>query len=761
MVSLLVFVALTVPAWRIKGKVGLSGILPFLGLALALIVIARGSREQLFAYPVLLASFLLLPMREDHESGERESLALGVFIYSILVYLEIHVPSFWYFIHSSGLRLSALSGRMIGQDYLLGQTAAGVPVLLLFLSYYCAVAISARRGGIVYLIKCLVLSLAVQAAVLALLTPLAILIQAKAPSWDLLLFNPSAFVFAGLLLPLLVRKPERRPSREGGYRFGLIIALGIISLVLSIFVTIRPSPGTGTGRITILDKGYLNWNVPFYGKYGHKSGGMFGYLPKLLRACGYDVEISDEIGRESLSGTDALVVINVLEYFSEEEKESVVEFVRGGGGLLALGDHTGVKGIRGPFNDLLEPFGIEFIFDSATFLSKGWGEETDLFPHPITHGLYSPHEMDIWVGAGLGVTRPARPVVLAKYGFSDIGSITAFERAYLGNRIFDPGEQLGDLVLAALSDFGKGRVLVFGDTSSFQNGAMVTSYRFVSRVASWLTSGGSYGPWRTLILPLLALVIAVTAAVRRDMLALGVIGASLLIGTTIGLVPRRMERSVPLEMPTAVIDDSHFGRFNKLTWFDDCCGGLQYNLMRGGYFPLMMQRFEEDQIMGSDILVFMAPVRPFSAGEIDVMERFMEKGGWILYACGFDEADGSRGFLEHMGLKVLDVPLTNFTDSLGVWDVRVNKGWGIEVAAPGARIIAERFGYPYMVELRRGRGGIILIADSTFLLNQNLEAMNTYFKDNVHFFKELLERIRGEPGAGPAGSDEKQPGVRS
>jgi hypothetical protein len=745
---LLIFTALSLPPRGFRT----SHILPAFGLLLTLAVIVRGSYEAVFVFPFYLATLLLLPKRPDHGEGEREALVIGVFIYSALALLQFYVPGMWHLFHSWGLVISRFSGLLIGQSYLLGRTPSGVPLFLMFLSYYFALALFAREEGFRYYIKMVVLLLIAQVVVLVLLTPLAILIQIKGPAFDVLLLNPEVFLFAGFCLTLRAKRPEMS-TPEAGFKLLWAFAPGIIALVIAIVLALRPSPGEPGGKVLLYDQGYMNWRTPVYGKYGHKSGGMFGYLPKMLTAAGYEVETVDSLSRENISGADAIVVINVLDYFSEGEKDAVRQFVREGGGLLALGDHTGVQGIRGPFNDLLEPYRIEFLFDSASFLTKGWGEEAIAIPHPVTHGLYSPSEMDIWVGASLQIRPPARPVIVGRYGYSDIGDIAAVDHAYLGNRVYDPGEQLGDIVLVAANDYGRGRVLVFGDTSSFQNSAMVSSYRFVNRVFSWLTSGGSYGAMKTIILPLLLAVLALVVVLRRSAAIAGIISLAMVAGTLVGALPRRIEEHVDLDMATAVIESSHLERFDQLTWYDDCTGGLQYNLMRAGIYPLLMTRFSEEQIAGSEVAIIIAPVKSFSDGEAAVLERFMEQGGWILYTCGAEENDGSRSFLERQGLRLLDVPLTTFVDSLGTAAVNVYEGWGVEVSAPGAEIIAEKFGFPYIVRVPRGEGGIVLIADSHFLHCKNLEGMEEYYEGNIIFLKELFEDFLGKPETGRTNAD--------
>lgn len=754
--SLLIFISLSLPEQRLLARG--AHVVPAFGLFLALAVIVRGSHEEVFAFPALLASMLLLPAREDHAEGERRSLLLAVFLFSTIIFSQLHVPVIWYFLHAWGLMFSQFAGRLIAQEYLLGQTAAGVPVFLGFFSYHTVVAIFSRSGGLRYFIKTTFILLILQVAVLVLLTPIAIIIQLKEPGWDLLFLHPECFIFGGLLFSLLVKPPAPAPvSGRSGLRTSLVA--GLIAFICSGFLALRPDPGAGGGTILIYDKGYLNWKTPEYGYYGHKSGGMFGYLPQFVEAAGYEVKKSRELTRDELSGADAVILINVLDYFSDGEKEAVREFVRGGGGLLALGDHTGVQGIRGPFNDLLSPFGIEFLFDSSTFLTKGWGEEAVLLPHPVTHGLSSPAEMDIWVGATLDLRLPARPVVVAKYGFSDIGDITAVDHAYLGNRIYDPGEQLGDLLLVAETEYGRGRVLVFGDTSPFQNSALVFSHRFVSRVLSWLVSGGSPGPLRRVILPILLALIAAAVVVRRNALMAGVVSAAVLVGVFSGSAPRRIPRSTVLDIPTAIVDHSHFERFDQLTWFDDCTGGLLYNLMRAGYFPINVHIFSAEQISSSKVVVIIAPVEPFNETESVVLDRFMAKGGWVLYACGNEERDGSWRFLERHGLRLLDVPLTTFTDDIWGSLVNVQEGWGVEVMNPRAEVLAEKYGYPYIVKVNRGAGGMIFIADSYFLLNRNIEGMEEYYEGNIEFLKNIFEGFSDGFPSDSTGSSEDGTGV--
>ena len=54
---------------------------------------------------------------------------------------------------------------------------------------------------------------------------------------------------------------------------------------------------------------------------------------------------------------------------------------------------------------------------------------------------------------------------------------------------------------------------------------------------------------------------------------------------------------------------------------------------------------------------------------------------------------------------------------------------------------------PVMVFVPRGRGGALVIGDSQFLLNSNLEGLDDWHPGNIMFLRELFERLK-TPDAG-------------
>ena len=190
----------------------------------------------------------------------------------------------------------------------------------------------------------------------------------------------------------------------------------------------------------------------------------------------------------TLSHASVFVVSNLNVSFSKQEQAIIWDFVNKGGSLLVIGDHTNVGGMQSPLNELLSPVGIQYRFDAALPFDEKfkWLTCTHLLYHPITSPLTSPDELQYGIGASLQLSPASFPIIVGSSVLSDDGNQSNIDIAYLGDYEYNKGEQLGDVILVAGAYYGEGKVLVFGDTSSFQNAAIPFSYRFVQSSFAWL-----------------------------------------------------------------------------------------------------------------------------------------------------------------------------------------------------------------------------------------------------------------------------------
>jgi hypothetical protein len=190
----------------------------------------------------------------------------------------------------------------------------------------------------------------------------------------------------------------------------------------------------------------------------------------------------------------------------------------------------------------------------------------------------------------------------------------------------------------------------------------------------------------------------------------------------------------------AIVDRSHGGRFDLRAWYDNSIGGLLLNLMRNGFFPVITETFPVGELARADLLVLLSPMRSYSGAERREIRRFVERGGRLLVSVGYEEFDGSRGLLDDYGFSVLGVPLAHFRTGEAREDLVFQEAWAL--APPEeASVIVTQWGEPVVAKRRVGKGEVIVVADSYFLLNRNLEGRERHFLGNIEFFRKLC---RGE-----------------
>jgi hypothetical protein len=670
-----------------------------------------------------------------------------------------YFPLVWHMKQHAAAALSAASGSLVREARNLGPTAMALPILGAAVAVVIATTWGrARRGTWITLAVLLV----VHFGFLMALTPYARWIGRHRPSWEGLLLN-SQYVFLLLASVVLavwerVRGAAAADPEPAPRRFDRATAIGFAAGALVVALVGRTSlPAPRPTSVFLYDAGYTNWKVPQHGSYGEKSGGMFGLLPGFLQAAGCRVHVGKDLQRlEGADKPDCVVLINIQEFLADADRDRIQRFVAAGGGLLCLGDHTGVAGIRGPFNDLLAPYGIRFRFDSASFFAGSWSDALERRHHPLNRGTRFDDEYQIWVGASLEIDPPAAPVVIARYGYSDFGDMANVQRSYLGDRVYNPSELLGDVVLVAETRAGRGKVMVFGDTSTYQNLALSRSTDVVLRSIRHLGQAGG-GPASTgaQVLLLCALALALGMATGGGRRAAPVFAAAAGVAVTALLVhaatrprpnpildwsavapPSLQAASDVYPQRLALVDRSHGGRFDMKAWFDRSIGGLTLNLLRDGFFPKTTEVFPARDLERAALYVTIAPMRDYSKSERAALRRWMERGGRAIVCAGGEEFDGARTLLADYGLAVRDVPLAHFRTGERSEDLVFLEGWALAVP-PAARVLVRQWGQPVVAAVRVGQGELILIGDTHFFHNRNLEGRETYFLGNIRFLSAI------------------------
>jgi hypothetical protein len=243
--------------------------------------------------------------------------------------------------------------------------------------------------------------------------------------------------------------------------------------------TFEPPEGEGPWILVDLYHSRLQNHEDYrLGKWDYDYQGIYGYYRAFehLTDHGYKTRSIREmpLSAARLDGFDVLF-INLVDAgrpkFSDAEYEAIQQWVRDGGGLFVIADHTNVYRSSERLNPLLEPMGIEIGYHTAVdyppeFSVNGtaWLMLWDFDRHYVTRGvdMISPQTGGpIFGDYGVAWT--------SSRSFADYWDEEETHGFY-GNWTFDGDAELeprGPLAMVAARDYGDGRVVVVGDQNIF------------------------------------------------------------------------------------------------------------------------------------------------------------------------------------------------------------------------------------------------------------------------------------------------------
>jgi hypothetical protein len=550
----------------------------------------------------------------------------------------------------------------------------------------------------------------------------------------------------------------------------------ILAILIPVLLTLYPNQITLHGKkIVFYEKGFLNWLKPEHGQYGRLSSGMYGMLPIFIESMGGTSLISKDLSEQDIRDADVLVLLFPDDPWTDNQLERIWDFVKKGGSLLVLGEHTTRdSNDSNRFNEVLEPTNIRVEFDCATFEVGGWLQSYEPIIHPATAGVPDErNQFGVVIGASLNINWPAQPLLIGRWGWSDIGDM-GNGRAMMGDDIYNSGERLGDLILAAEQSFGKGRIVAFGDTSGFTNGINVSSYVFTSRLFGYLAEHGNpaHPLWRQLsgIIFSILLILFVLRVNNPGNTILIILCLSVMLVIS-NAITQRASTILPdgrYKTPNnlAIVDSSHLEAYSGESWRADGVGGLMLTLMRNNYFALSLSEFSAEQLARADLFISIAPSRSFPRKEIDAIKDFVMNGGNLIVTAGMDKAGPCSSLLSQFGFSIgssgndtleptpmgyFKSPYLSSADNQQAF-VRFYAAWPVYCNDSQARVIAYgRNNVPVIIMRKFGKGKVTVIGDTCFAMNKNLEwEGGEAFEDmreNADFWRWFITVLRDQEGS--------------
>jgi hypothetical protein len=419
------------------------------------------------------------------------------------------------------------------------------------------------------------------------------------------------------------------------------------------------------------------------------------------------------------------------------------------------------------FDDVLEPTAIQVRDDEAVAAAEHWQSCLETFSHASTVGISGEAErVGLAKCSSLSLRWPARPILTGRFGWGNPHSATGDS----DSPEYDSGERLGDVVLAAEQSLGSGRVVVLGNTTPLSNDASPATYDFTGRLLGYLADpgGGPQAWWRQLLgLLAIAALVAVLAwqmeAWRTGLTALA-LGASLAISLAVSCWSGQVLPDGHPHSPNnvAYIDASHLEAYSRDSQGDLGLGALTRVLTRDGYLPLLLPEVTAERLERAGVLISIAPAKPFSPAERQVVHQFVKDGGVLICMVGAEEAPANRELLADYGFRVPHSPVGPNEDvrepePAGAYYssyltlekyrtyMRFYAGWPVECAEADVEVLKYGPGdIPMIIRRTVGRGSVTVVGDTHFASNWNLlQATRGQPTENEIFWRWFLSRITG------------------
>jgi hypothetical protein len=237
----------------------------------------------------------------------------------------------------------------------------------------------------------------------------------------------------------------------------------------------------------------------------------------------------------------------------------------------------------------------------------------------------------------------------------------------------------------------------------------------------------------------------------------------------------------------AYIDASHLEAFSPEALRDEGIMGLELTLMRDGFLTLTMNDFRAEALERAGLFISIGPAREFSPSQRRAVRDFVANGGVFICTVGHDRAEAVAPLLKDFGLRVGEpgspdkepIPLGYFKSPYLQADgamhyVRFHAAWSVAEDDSGlapneterlgrARPIAYgRENVPVILVRPYGKGRAVLVGDTNFAMNVNLEHMDGSpfegMRENADFWRWFLADLTGRPAWTPPAPPKPGPG---
>ena len=160
--------------------------------------------------------------------------------------------------------------------------------------------------------------------------------------------------------------------------------------------------------------------------------------------------------------------------------------------------------------------------------------------------------------------------------------------------------------------------------------------------------------------------------------------------------------------------------------------------------PFSMSPFDKKMLEEAALLVLIAPSHPFTNKEMSRVRDFVYRGGILILSVGWEEKEASLPLMESFGFSIDYLPLAQFISVIPNANQRVRlfEAWPVVSSGEKSEVIAAYQTFPVVMKNSYGKGTVVMIGDSSFFWNTNLEMEESTIQENINFLQWLLNSIK-------------------
>jgi len=517
------------------------------------------------------------------------------------------------------------------------------------------------------------------------------------------------FAVIVLVIGFAARVPDANAAsvaRVESFRISPVVC--VCAAICYMLVT-SPENGERKAPVLLVDDAHSGTWAPSAREMSFEWFGDFSTY-NLASICDYlktdwDVTVLAEgaLTPERLRGVSALMLKMPRNPYTVAEVEAVRDFVRQGGGLLLIGDHTDLLGTSTHLNQICEPLGIRFVSNYTRDGERGGFSQSSV---SWTNGFplaRSTAALKFMTGCTVEIARKAWPIIVARG--QEVVAHDYSDNNHFGNLRSDPSQPHGNVVLAAAASHGDGRVVAFTDSTMLSGFAICREGRmgFIEDSLEWLSYRHvDTSAWQLALLAL-GLGAAILGALRRRPIALGgsacigvVIAHAVLVATVDPSVGLERQRTTETRAGLAIVEPASRAWYPPVLGFSGKYKDWEYDTwlaswLRGDVYPRLVDDLE--QAMDEAAIAVLNPRAALGARQRDRVGEWLRDGGHLIVCVRRDQFEPANfrswvePFVPGFGMDVEtrdgqqdwqiefgDMELADVAGPVEVWRTRIGEG---------------------------------------------------------------------------------------